>query len=107
MPESYTDFGETIAEVFQRYVDAGWSQKEIDPVILERLDILTHFQPTHFTSTISDERGEELQYNHKNIGEYVKGGSIAQVIANLWLKRDLSETALDILNTVIILLADH
>lgn len=71
------------------------------------MDIIRRRTPTHFTSTISDERGEELEYNHRPISEYVMSGSITRVIANLWLKRDLSPEILEVLDTIVILLADH
>lgn len=62
---------------------------------------------TKFTSTISDERGEEVLYNKKPLTEYINDASIAKVIGALWLKRELPEYALKYINTIIILLADH
>lgn len=96
-----------IARVFRETVNSDWKYEDIPEEITQRLRTLTTYKPTHFTSTISDERGNELTYNHTPISAFTDRGSIANVIGHLWLKRELSETALDILNTVIILLADH
>ena len=73
----------------------------------EKLDIIAHRRLTHFTSTISDERGEELLYDQIPVSDFVSKGSIANVIGHLWLKKHLPDYALHFLNTVIILLADH
>lgn len=108
VPSSYMDFGDLIASVWQSHFGA------VAPVSIEeqesitsRLKIIQNRRPTHFTSTISDERGEELHYNHRPISEYVASGSISRVIANLWFKRDLSSEMLTIFDTIVILLADH
>ena len=73
----------------------------------EKLDIINNRRPTLFTSTISDERGEELLYNQIPVSDFVQKGNIAHVIGHLRFKKQLPEYALDFLNTVIILLADH
>ena len=72
-----------------------------------KLDIIAHRRPTSFSSTISDERGEELTYNKIPVSDFVAQGSIANVIGHLRLKQQLPDYALRFLNTVIILLADH
>ena len=64
-------------------------------------------RPTHFTSTISDERGDELTYNGRAVSDYIAHGDIARVIANLWLKRDVPDYALGFIRYILILLADH
>lgn len=60
-----------------------------------------------FTSTISDERGEELLYNGKKISEFTQHPDIAEIIGQLWLKRELPQYAKNFINTVIVLIADH
>lgn len=69
--------------------------------------ILKNRKLTKFTSTISDERGEEVLYNGQPLTSYIEDASIARVIGALWLKRELPKYALDYINTIIILLADH
>jgi len=62
---------------------------------------------TIFSSTISDERGEELLYDGIPVTDFVQQGSLARVIGHLWLKRELPDYALRFIDTVLILLADH
>lgn len=105
VPHNYQDFGDIIEKTFEQF----FGKPDLSPSadIVEKVKILSKPKKTNFTNTISDERGDELHYNQKPISEYVAKGSIANVIANLWLKRDLPAYALDFLDTVIILLADH
>lgn len=106
VPDSFMDLWEKIKETFiSLKIENVWQIDEIK--IQEKIKIINERKPTKITSTISDERWEELTYNKKLVSEYVSKWSIANVIWNLWLKRDLSEYALSFLNAVIILLADH
>ena len=75
--------------------------------IEKKLQVITTRKPTRFTSTISDERGEDVLYNGRPLTEYIGDASIAKVIGALWLKKELPKYALDYINTIIILLADH
>lgn len=109
VPGSYDTFGELIGTVYQSL--GLWNSiardGEVDTEILEKLRILTTRRPTRFTSTISDERWEELMYNGKLISDHVTDSSIARVIGHLWLRRELPDYGEKFLNTVMILLADH
>lgn len=106
VPDSFMDLWEKIKETFiSLNLQNVWQIDEIK--IQEKIKIINERKPTKITSTISDERWEELTYNKKLVSEYVSKWSIANVIWNLWLKRDLPEYALNFLNAVIILLADH
>lgn len=106
VPESFMDLWEKIKETFEKLNIK--EEKVFDEAkILEKVKIIEQRKPTKITSTISDERWEELTYNKKLVSDYVKNWSIANVIWNLWLKRDLPDYALEFINTVIILLADH
>lgn len=112
VPESYADFGDLIEKTYREKIlqngekfesiDTGMSQS-----ISEKIQKIKNRKSTKFTSTISDERGEDLYYGDKKIEDYISDGSIAKVIGKLWLKRDLPEYAADFFNTIIILLADH
>jgi ATP-citrate lyase alpha-subunit len=104
VPESYMDFGDVIKTTFD---SLNISEEEYIIDIPHKLSQINSRRKTLFTSTISDERGEELQYNHKNISDYTRAGSFANVIWNLWLKRDLPEYGLEFINAILILLADH
>lgn len=104
VPESYMDFWDKIKSTFETL---NISEKEFIIDIPHKLSQINTRRKTLFTSTISDERWEELQYNHKNISDYTSAGSFANVIWNLWLKRDLPEYGLEFINAILILLADH
>lgn len=106
VPESFMDFGDLIKKV---YTSLNLPEREniSDTEIKEKLSHIKNRIPTTFTSTISDERGEELLYNKKPISHYTQNGSFANVIGNLWLKRDLPSYWLELINTALILLADH
>lgn len=104
VPQSYMDFWDKIQKTFQTL---NIQEQEFIIDIPHKLSQINTRRKTLFTSTISDERWEELKYNHKNISDYTSAGSFANVIGNLWLKRDLPEYGLEFINTILILLADH
>jgi hypothetical protein len=45
-----------------------------------KISVLKMRKATNFTSTISDERGDELTYNGKAISAHVQEGSVAKMI---------------------------
>lgn len=105
VPESFEQFGEILSTL---YPDAwGWGSWEIHPDIQSKIQTITRRQPTLFSSTISDERGEELLYNNIPVSEFVASQSIAKVIGHLWLKKELPDRACQFITTTLILLADH
>ena len=104
VPKTFNDFPKVIKQTFKKL---NILQKDSWSDLSDRISKIQNRKPTRITSTISDERGEELLYNSKPISDYVWNGSIANVIWNLWLKRDLPKYALDFINTVVILVADH
>ncbi|MDP2669921.1 MAG: hypothetical protein Q8O99_02790 [bacterium] len=48
--------------------------------IQEKLQVIKQRRATRFTSTISDERGEEVLYDGIPIQEFVQQGSLGKVI---------------------------
>lgn len=112
VPESYADFGNLIENIYKEKVQENSEEFKLQDAetgrsLSEKIQKIKNRKSTKFTSTISDERGEDLYYGDKKIESYISDGSIAKVIGKLWLKRDLPEYAADFLNTIIILLADH
>lgn len=105
VPMSYIDFGDKIEEVFLETGLKGERSQESD--VSEKLVQIKNRKSTHFTSTIADERGEELLYNGKKISDFTQNPNLGRVIGNLWLKRELPEYACNFINTVVILIADH
>ncbi len=103
VPESYVDFGDKIETTFKS-LNIAETQK-ID--IADKLKTMKNRKNTSFTSTIADERWEELLYNGKKISEFTNSPDLGRVIGNLWLKRELPEYACKFINTVLVLIADH
>lgn len=106
VPDSFMDLWEKIKNTYLNLNINDYYKNDLVK-IEEKINIIKNRKSTKITSSISDERWEELSYNKKNISNYVSDWSIANVIWNLWLKRDLPKYALDFINTIIILLADH
>jgi ATP citrate (pro-S)-lyase len=106
VPESYEGFGVMIGEVFQSAVGTHIMRPHTAD-IEKKLAIIKHRRATRFSSTISDERGEELLYNKIPVQQFVQDGSLGKVIGHLWLKKELPDYAARFIETVLILLADH
>lgn len=102
VPESFDHFGEILATLYPTKTDMT-----IASDIQSKVDTITHRQPTLFSSTISDERGEELLYDTIPVSDFVASQSIAKVIGHLWLKKELPDRACTFITTALILLADH
>ncbi len=105
VPSTFDDFWITIEEVAQKL----WIWKRnIDTSELQKnITILQARRKTNFTSTISDERWDELTYNWIAISQHVQNWSIAKVLWHLRLKKDLPEYACTCIDAILILLADH
>ena len=59
-----------------------------------------------FYSSISNEQGDELEYNHIKISELLNKG-IGKTIGHLWLKKDLPEWFSNYIELILIVTADH
>ncbi len=115
VPQSFDDFGEKIKETYERLVAAGTivPQPEVEPPVLpldydvaRRRGLVR--KPTHFISTISDERGDELHYHGVPISEVVKRNlGIGGVIGLLWFKRELPDFARQFITLALVITADH
>lgn len=106
VPDSFMDFWDLIeSEFLKMWTVKVWLEEPL--YITERVKDINERRPTHFTSSISDERGEELKYNWKLISEFTTEWCFSNVISNLWLKRDLPLYARDFIKLILIILADH
>ncbi len=106
VPQWYADFGKLIRTVAQDNGIYSWTKLSSDE-IQEKQSFLKKRKSTQFTSTIADERWEELLYNNIPVSSFLEKGGLARVIGALWLKRELPEYALRYIDTVLILLSDH
>lgn len=109
VPDSYDELEVLITKIYQQ--NNPWESQDISKWgsedIVKKLQIIKNRRGTRFTSTISDERGEELLYNHIPVQDFVASGSLGKVIGHLWLKKELPDYACRFIETVLILLADH
>lgn len=108
VPNSFSDFWDVIEECFLALnIDKNNVSDEEINTIKDKVNIIENRRKSNFTSTVSDERWEELTYNKKLISDFTKKQSIANVISNLWFKRDMPDYWEEFINTAVILLADH
>lgn len=103
VPTNYMDLWDTILKTFQSLN----IQKKDTQDISDKIFQIKNRKKTLFTTTISDERWEELLYNGKKVSEFTQNPDIWRVIWNLWMKRELPEYACNFINTVLVLIADH
>jgi succinyl-CoA synthetase alpha subunit len=115
VPNSFDDFGDKIKEIYDALLKSGEILEKPEP---ETPPIPQNFQfalsnksvrkPTSFLCTISDERGEELQYCGISISEVIdESYGIGGVIGLLWFKRKLPKWATDFIEMVLQITADH
>jgi succinyl-CoA synthetase alpha subunit len=106
VPLSYNDLGNLVEEKFKEYVlsDPNYQPPNDDEYNI--LDSTYKVNIKNITSTISDDRGEELTYNKIAANEYVDK-SIGHLINGLWFKGILSEKAENFIEIAIKLSADH
>jgi len=115
VPDSFDDFGEKIRVTFEQLKAEGKiiPVAEVEPPSMP-MDYASAVKqglirkPTSFISTISDERGEELEYNHIPISEVIQQEmGIGGVLGLLWFKRELPEFARRFIELALVIVADH
>lgn len=104
VPHSFQELENTITEVFKRIGDGreGTMKEKIDPpTIPPRI-------PTHFTTTISSDIGEEPTYGAIPMSEIItENYSLGEVLGLLWFKKRLPSYFTKFLEMSILLCADH
>jgi len=115
VPDSFDDFGAKIKETYQRLVREGVliPKPDVEPPRIP-IDYEVALRDgmirraSHFVSTISDDRGEELRYCGVPISRiFEEGYGLGGVIGLLWFKKKLPRWATDFLEMVVLLTADH
>lgn len=115
VPRSFDDYPQKIKETYDRLVADGIitpAPEETPPTVpmdeaQARAEGLVR-RPTHFISTICDERGEVHDYCGVPIDEVIeKGYGIGGVIGLLWFKREIPAHASRFLEMVVQIIADH
>jgi len=115
VPNSFDDFGEKIRETFEKLKAEGKIEPVVEPtppnIPMDYSAAVAQGlvrRPTHFISTICDERGELHNYCGVPIDEVIKKGyGIGGVIGLLWFKKDLPKYAREFIELVLQIVADH
>ncbi|PVX25944.1 MAG: ATP citrate synthase, partial [Candidatus Bathyarchaeum sp.] len=115
VPDSFDDLGKKIKETFDKLVNEGKvkpkpdrkprkTPMDLSAAIAEGMVRL----PTHFVSTITDERGDQPMYAGVPLTEVVeKGYGIGGVIGLLWFKKELPKWGTGFIELVLQIVADH
>jgi len=115
VPHSFDDYHLRIRETYERLVAAGTITPAQDfappriPIDYKQAVAEGRVRrPTHFVSTICDERGEVHNYAGVPIDEVIeKKYGIGGVIGLLWFKKEIPPHAREFLEMVIQIIADH
>ena len=99
VPESFDQLGETIKATYQDLRAQGAMAERAEPPIPD-LSVFENRRPTYFTTTISDDRGEEVEYCGVPASE-IK--SLGEAIALLWFKRRFPDYATRFFEKILIL----
>ncbi|CUS11142.1 unnamed protein product [Tuber aestivum] len=115
VPDTFEEFPQTLAAVYQGLVKAGTILPQPEPVVpkipidyswAQELGLVR--KPAAFISTISDDRGQELLYAGMPISDVFKEDiGIGGVMSLLWFRRRLPDYASKFLEMVLMLTADH
>jgi len=115
VPDSFDDYHLRIRETYERLVEEGviTPADDFEPprIPMDYNQAVAEGlvrRPTHFISTICDERGEVHSYAGVPIDEVIeKRYGIGGVIGLLWFKREIPQHARDFIEMVIQIIADH
>ncbi len=115
VPDSFDDYHLRIRETYERLVQEGviTPAEDFEPpqIPMDYAQAVAEGRvrrPTHFVSTICDERGEVHNYAGVPIDEVIeKKYGIGGVIGLLWFKKDIPPHAREFLEMVIQIIADH
>jgi hypothetical protein len=115
VPESFDGFDKAIRDTFNTLVNKGLVQRCRDsiaprtPMGYEQAVAQGVVRrKTNFTSTISDDRGDEPLYCGVPLSQIVERGmGLGDVIGLLWFKKKLPPYAAKFVELVLVLVADH
>jgi len=115
VPDSYEDLDKVIKQTWDKLVADGKAtpmpDRDAPPIPMDYAQALKENRirrPAGFISTISDDRGEELQYGWKKISEvFGEEMGIGGVLGMLWFKKEMPPYAAKFIEMVIQVTADH
>jgi len=115
VPNSFEEFGQIIRQTYQNLVEKGTILEHPEPeppripmdyTWAQRMGLIR--KASNFTSTIADDRGEELVYAGMTITNVFKESiGVGGVLGLLWFKRLLPVYARKLIDMVIMLTADR
>lgn len=106
VPNSFNDLGYLIEQKFQEYILSNPNYQTPKDNEYNNLNPSTKMNIKNITSTISDDRGDEITYNKIPASNYIDK-SVGHLINGLWFKGVLSQKAEDFIEIAIKLSADH
>lgn len=115
VPNSFDDYGILINETYKKLVADGTivPAPEVKAPVLpmdyeQAVKEGKIRKATTFIATISNEKGDELEYNHVKISDVLNCGlGIGNVIGLLWFKKQLPAYCCRFLENALMLTADH
>jgi succinyl-CoA synthetase alpha subunit len=115
IPDSFDDLGEKIKQTFDKLVKDGEVKPRPDreprKIPMDLTKALAEGKirvPTHFVSTITDERGDQPLYAGIPLTEVIENGyGIGGVIGLLWFKKEFPNWATGFIELVLQIVADH
>merc|ERR1719247_3706641 len=115
VPRTFNELGTEIQNVYSDLVKKGVIQVTSEPSVpvtpkdftaLKKAGMVR--KPANFVCSISDDRGEELLYAGKPLGEVLEQGlGIGGAISLLWFRRKLPDHCLRFLEMCLVICADH
>lgn len=115
VPETFDEFGAKIKETFDKLKEKGLIP-EIEEIELPKIpiDLPTAIKkgvvriPTHFISTIADDRGDQPLFAGVPLTEIIENKyGLGGVIGLLWFKKKFPKWACDYIELVLQIVADH
>jgi ATP-citrate lyase alpha-subunit len=115
IPDSFDDLGEKIKQTFDKLVKEGKVKPRPDreprKIPMDFNKALAEGKirvPTHFISTITDERGDQPMYAGIPLTEVIENGyGIGGVVGLLWFKKEFPNWARGFIELVLQIVADH
>jgi len=115
VPDSFDKLPETIRNLYTKMVEEGdikeqaegeTPQVPMDYTWAKKLGLVR--KPANFISSISDDRGEELQYCGVAISEVFTGDlGVGGVLSLLWFRRRLPAACCTFIEMILMVTADH
>jgi ATP citrate (pro-S)-lyase len=115
VPKTFNELGTEVQKVYSDLVVKGVIIPTKEPTVpvtpkdfayLKKLGVVR--KPANFACSISDDRGEELLYAGKPLGQVLEQGlGIGGVISLLWFRRQLPDHCLRFIELAVMVCADH